>query len=147
MFFYSFSLFLFFAIFLLFHSFVCTDSYIFYTSWKWIHSFINSFIQVVWIFGGWRTTAITRLLSLLAVCIRAGGVEDFQGPGRRADGALASVTHLRHWRRDGVTVEEPELGEERRGEGEEHRQPGRRAHWIYSCIGVTRVILGQLMCF
>lgn len=44
--------------------------------------------------GERRMLSITRLLSLLAACIAAGGVEDFQCPGRRADGAL--VSHLSH---------------------------------------------------
>lgn len=69
---------------------------------------------------------ITRLLSLLAAFIAAGGVKDFQSPGRRADNALAS--HLSRWRCDGVAVEEPELREERRGEGRNTASQGGGLH-------------------
>lgn len=88
------------------------------------------------------------LLPLLAACVRAGGVEDFQGPGssvcwtvrvRGAGGPLAPDTRLCDRRCDGVAVEEPELREEVRG-GNTVREAGSMNRLTH---GVIRVTLGR----
>lgn len=77
--------------------------------------------------GGWRVAdavSVPRLLSLLDACVRAGGVEEFQGSGSSgwwtvkswgADRPLTPDTRHGDRRCDGVAVQQPELQEEQTG--------------------------------